>query len=84
MLNFIPLFVITSLWTSYTLPIEPRRAVEDEDGFVSTLFQMSSPPARGESRAARLLGHLPPALGFQAVWKDNYCFDITCLGMLIT
>lgn len=31
MLNFIPLFVILSLWTTYTLSIEPQKAVGDED-----------------------------------------------------
>lgn len=66
MLNFIPLFVIMSLWTTYTLSIEPQRAVEVEDCFVSTLFQMYSLPAQGESSAIQFFGHLPPALDFQA------------------
>lgn len=44
MLNFTPVFITMSLWTTYTLSIEPQKAVGDEDCFVSTLFQMSSLP----------------------------------------
>lgn len=65
-LNFIPLFIIVSLWTTYTLSIEPQRAVEDEDRFVSTLFQMYSLHAQGESNVIQFFGHLPPALDFQS------------------
>lgn len=59
-----------SLWTTYTLSIEPQRAVEDEDHFVSTLFQMYSLPAKGESSAVQFFGHLPPALDFQAALEE--------------
>lgn len=44
MLNFTPVFILMSLWTTYTLSTEPQKAVGDEDCFVSALFQMSSLP----------------------------------------
>lgn len=66
MLNFIPLHVTVSLWTTYTLSMELQRAVEDEHHFVRVLFQMCSVPSQGESNAIQFFEHFPPALNFQA------------------
>lgn len=77
MLNFTPVFITMSLWTTYTLSIEPQKAVGDEDCFVSTLFQMSSLPGAVSEHFSTALWMFPSLLSAHAPFSVAQAFPLT-------